>query len=368
MNFSTEPRRLSFTVLEMVRQTFRIYRDNIIPLLILSTIITVGFAAFSELLLRAGGLTALTQTGSAGGPNSAQFSAALRGLLPSLLLLLIVTPTLLILQYVLVNGPITWLTSEHLLGNRNVGIQAMFRGASSRLGSLAGGYFIFGVIAIITFIGVAFLSVLCAPIMVTGLALIYLFWCIGFVIAPVLMLERIDFTAALNRSWVLGKSNFWRAVGLFFLLGLVIMLIQLPNIVIAWPQFMAAFEASAAGGGRFQPVQTTIAQSPLSLIVANVTNILILPLLPIASTLLYYDIRSRTEGLEMALEALDRPDARPRHLPSPMQGSGLNSQDFLNMLALLGIGVIITLALAALSLTLVGWLQNTLPPGLFDRV
>ncbi len=367
MNVPAEPRRLSFTLPEMVGLTFRIYRDHAVPLLILSTIIMIGFTIVSQLLLSGTGIAALAQTGG-GVPNSAQVSAALRGLIPSLIVLLFVTPILVILQYTLVNGPITWLTSEHLLGNQNVGFQAMFRGASSRLGNLAGGYFIFGVIAVITVIGVAFLGAVCAPAFLVMIPLIYLFSCIGFVIAPVLMLERIDFTAALNRSWVLGKSNFWRAMGLFFLLGLVILLIQLPTLIVSWPDIIAAAQAGAAGGGRFQPVQTTIVQSPLSLILSTVTGILILPLVPIASTLLYYDIRSRSEGLEMALEALDHPDARPNMLPSPIQGSGLTSQDFLNMLLLVGLFVGLMVILFLLSFSMLGMLRDALPPGLLDQV
>jgi hypothetical protein len=270
-----------------------------------------------------------------------------------------------ILQYVLTYGPITWLASEHLMGNRKVGFQGMFRGASGRMGSLAGGYFIYIVIAVITFLGVALLSAVCPPALLVSIPLIYLFMCIGFVISPVIMLERIDFSAALNRAWVLGKSRFWTAMGLFFLLGLVTAVIQVPQLVISWPTIRDAFQSGAAAAGR---LQQPIVQSPLSLIASTVTAILILPLVPIASTVFYYDTRTQTEGLDMALESLGTPDARPHHLPSPMQGSGLTSQDFVNMLLLIGIGVIIVLAFAALSLSLIGLLQNVLPPGLFDRV
>jgi hypothetical protein len=363
-----ESRRLSFTIPEMVQLTFRIYRDNIVPLLILSTLILIGFAVFNQVFLSGAGLTALTQTGSAGVPNSAQVRAAFQALIPAFILLLIVSPILALLQYVLVNGPITWLVSEYVLGNRGVGFRGMFSGASSRLGSLTGGYFIYLVIAVITFIGVAFLGALCAPVLLAFIPLMYLFICINFVLAPVLILERIDFTAALNRAWVLGKSNFWRGMGLYFLLGLVTLVISLPTLIVSWPEIMATAQAGAAGSGRFQPVQTTLLQSPLSLIVSTVTSILILPLAPVASTLFYYDIRSRTEGLEMALEALDRPDARPNMLPSPMQGSGFTSQDFLNMLLLIGLFVVLMMILFIVAFSLFSQFGNALPTGFFDRV
>lgn len=361
MNFTAEPRRLSFTISEMLRLIFRIYLDKAALLLAISVGITLLFMAIGVFVSGIAGFNVLNTVGSVGSINT--FPAG-QSWVPLLIASFIVTPILAIVQFVLTYGPITFLTSEYLLGNRGLDLREVFIGASERLGSLAGGYFILIVITVITVIGVAILGTVCFPLFMLTVPLIYLFACIGFVIAPVLMLERIDFAAALSRAWILGKSRFWTAIGLFFLVGVVTFLIQLPQLILSWPTISAAFTSGAVSPG----LAGGLGQSAFSLILSGLTSILILPLGPIASTLFYYDTRTRTEGLDAALDALGSPDARPHHLPSPMYGSGLNSQDFLNMLAMLGIAVIIGLAFAALSLTLVGWLQNTLPPGLFDRV
>jgi hypothetical protein len=362
MYTTPEPRRLSFTIAEMVGLTFRIYLQNIVPLLILSTVIVIVGVFFGQFITSGLGLNSLV-TGNT--PSTGQLSAAIQNSIIFLIITLVIAMVLAVFQYVLTYGPITYLTSEHLMGNRGLGFQAMFKGASPRLGSLAGGYIVYIVVAAITFIGVTLIGVVCFPLLVGLVPLIYLFSCMGFVFAPVLMLERMDFAAALSRAWVLGKARFWTGMGLFFLLGLCILLIQLPQLIIAWPTLAETFQAGAGAAGR---LQQPIVQSPLSLIVSTVSAILILPLVPIASTLFYYDTRTRTEGLDAALAALDTPDARPHHLPSPMQGGGLTSQDFLNMLALVGIGVVIALALAAASLSLFSLLQNALPPGFLNQV
>jgi hypothetical protein len=355
---TAQPRRLSFTIPEMFQQTVRIYAEHAVPLLILSTLVTVPLLLLGQLLL--GGSNALTTVAATGSTTTAQLNAQLQSLIPLLIASLILVPILTLLQYVLVNGPISWLTSEYLLGERGIGFQAMFRGAASRLGSLAGGYFLLIVIAVIVFIGLTFLAVVCFPLGILIIPMIYLFSCINFVIAPVLMLERIDFAAALNRAWVLGKLYFWRALGLFFLIGLLGLLIQLPVLIVSWPTLVESARLGAQGN---TVAAQAITQTPLQVIVSAVAAILILPLAPIASTVLYYDIRSRAEGLDIALETLGTSNARPHSLPSPMQGSGLNSRDFLNMFILLGLAVALVLLFFLLGLMLIGTLGSGLSRG-----
>jgi hypothetical protein len=69
--------------------------------------------------------------------------------------------------------------------------------------------------------------------------------------------------------------------------------------------------------------------------------------LPVALTLLYYDTRSREEGLDLALAAMDNPLARPIHVESPRPGSFLTSRDVVNVLALVGGGLVLVFLFGA---------------------
>jgi hypothetical protein len=79
-----------------------------------------------------------------------------------------------------------------------------------------------------------------------------------------------------------------------------------------------------------------MAEQVISIIIQAVIGIVISPILPIGLTLLYYDARVRTEGLDIALQTTGKPDARPEDIISPPV-DGPNSKDFVN----LGIFVII---------------------------
>jgi hypothetical protein len=80
----------------------------------------------------------------------------------------------------------------------------------------------------------------------------------------------------------------------------------------------------------------------ISIIEQALIAIVISPVLPIGLTLLYYDTRVRTEGLDIALQSTGNPDARPEDIISPPV-EGPNSKDFVN----LGIFVVIPFLLFA---------------------
>ena len=58
------------------------------------------------------------------------------------------------------------------------------------------------------------------------------------------------------------------------------------------------------------PNSSYMAQTALITFLTTLVNIIIAPLSPIAFTLLYYDIRTRTEGLDIMLDS-SGPGARP---------------------------------------------------------
>ena len=64
------------------------------------------------------------------------------------------------------------------------------------------------------------------------------------------------------------------------------------------------------------------------------------PISPIAFTLLYYDIRTRTEGLDIMLDSSGNPAARPSDFSSPETRFRLDGHDWRNIAILTAVGLV----------------------------
>ena len=107
-------------------------------------------------------------------------------------------------------------------------------------------------------------------------------------VQPVL-LESLTPMAALRRSYSLVRGSWWRVFGFAMLLGLVSLgLGILVTIIFAIPLWISGTSAGSAVG-----------DSVLFLAGLAVTTA-ILPVISIASTLLYYDLRVRKEGYNLS--------------------------------------------------------------------
>ncbi|RPI96212.1 MAG: hypothetical protein EHM39_11055 [Chloroflexi bacterium] len=71
--------------------------------------------------------------------------------------------------------------------------------------------------------------------------------------------------------------------------------------------------------------------------------------MPVGLTMMYYNIRTRVEGLDLALAAVDKPDPRPSDVVSPEPEYGwLTGRDLVNIVILTGLFVLIICGLAML--------------------
>jgi hypothetical protein len=127
-----------------------------------------------------------------------------------------------------------------------------------------------------------------------GVFLLVLLWVLArtFIAEVVLAIEpNQDASSSLGRSWDLTKTSNWRIQIVF----LATFLIQLPIIMVTnyLPSLFLAFlpDNSAV----FALSQT------LSIILSLVGSILVLPLWQAVKGVLYYDLRSRREGLDLEL-------------------------------------------------------------------
>ncbi len=178
--------------------------------------------------------------------------------------------------------------------------------------------------------------------------LVYLNICWMALAAPVVALEGTGAAGALRRSWHLARVRFWRIVGVG-LFGYV-----LQWVLVSAPTLLILVAVTAVGLPAIVAVIT-------SNVVTMTLAALISPVILIAVSLLYLDLRVRHEGLDLILqaEALASPApaaaaAAPRMLPGPSAQEPLfNVKDRTNLLILAGL-VLVPLMLCIGAPMLVG--------------
>lgn len=134
----------------------------------------------------------------------------------------------------------------------------------------------------------------------TGLGmLIFLSLVITPLTAPAVVLEKKRARAAVRRAWDLSRRRFWPVVGFALaLLLLSIIFTALPSLLVGAVLGVSALLPAEEFGS--QPsVVATIVNSLTTL----ATTLIYLPFQLTAMTLLYFDLRVRTEGFDLALLA-----------------------------------------------------------------
>jgi hypothetical protein len=330
---------MSFTFLELLDRTFRIYRENFLALIGLVAFVTIPLTVVDLIvsLPVIGATSDFTTFGQRG--SSPQLTSAL-------CMFYLVSAVIGLLQFVLINAPITYIASENQLGRR-VSIGQAFSATRPRFTKLAYGIILLGFVLMAFAIAVGLIGVICPPAFATVGIVGYIFLSTYAFLAPVLVLEDVGTSFGINRAWSLGKSRFWMIVGVWAAITVLSLIIT------------TAF-AAAAQWVIFQiipPTSLTLSQV-IDTALSTFISIFIVPLLPIGLTLLYYDTRTRYEGLDIALQALGRPDARPSDVTSPPGGAGLNSRDWANI-AILTVGSLVIGLLAGAALVS---LVNTFMP------
>jgi hypothetical protein len=182
--------------------------------------------------------------------------------------------------------------------------------------------------------------------------------------ASITILEEQTVLRSLHRSWDLARRRFWWVVGfaaLLFVLQLVIF--RGENYLVS--QLLLTLEESIrlAMGLSGASIFLTVIQSLATLIV----ELLYRPLESIAITLMYLDLRVRTEGLDLLLRAeegnsnSDRLESIKRHAPLPNRGAILTWAE-------VGSFILITIAGFALSLS-IGFISSKLAGlGIWDTI
>ncbi|GAB4525987.1 MAG: hypothetical protein OHK0046_42340 [Anaerolineae bacterium] len=245
------------------------------------------------------------------------------------------------LQGVVINGLITYVTSESLFGRRITLIEA-YAESQGRLWQLALGLLVFGVIYVLAFFLVAFLGVLCL-VPLFGLPVIgYLYLATYFYVVPVMMLENVTPSLGISRALALGKSRFWMTFALFFILTLLSAVIS--SLFVGLARFISGGDLSTAD----------LQFDPLYVFASLIVTVVVTPLIPIGLTVIYYDTRNQVERLQSLLTASGVPDARPKDVVSPQpQGRLITGEDIGNVVLLVLVFIGFAVLLSILGLTLV---------------
>lgn len=188
-----------------------------------------------------------------------------------------------------------------------------------------------------------------------GGMLLFLWYVIVPLLAPVIVVEDVPPTNAWRRVWLLARRRFW------WVLGFALVLYVFNLLVVAGPAAMVSAGGQLFAGDPFDfsgsrfTVQT-VAQSLTVLI----TGVLYLPIQVASMTLLYLDLRVRTEGLDLALSAGLLSDADQDTFaiiatsPTVAYGPLLTTRDWRNffLLTIVVVGAILLLYALLLGLIL----------------
>lgn len=143
----------------------------------------------------------------------------------------------------------------------------------------------------------------------TGLGmLLYLGLVISPLIAPVIVVERERAGASLRRAWDLSRRRFWPVVG--FVTALFVLTIIFTFIPILLAQFLLSFGIVPLSGSF---VQQQVISTAIGSLTGLVLGLIFVPFQLTAMTLLYFDLRIRTEGFDLAVlaENLGQAQASP---------------------------------------------------------
>jgi hypothetical protein len=184
-----------------------------------------------------------------------------------------------------------------------IGILSSYRRLGASAGRLVGALLWLGLIGLVLFI---WLLIPCVG-WISGPGLfVFLVWVVLPLVAPIVVLENHGAMASVRRAWDLSRTRFWWLIGFAFILYLfATLVVSGPTLLIS--SALRYFTISNSNPLTQQLVVTTVIQTLVNMI----TGLLYLPLQLSAITVVYFDLRVRSEGLDLALQAQPVAEAAP---------------------------------------------------------
>jgi hypothetical protein len=203
------------------------------------------------------------------------------------------------IQYILVQGvatgALTRAVADNYLGKKT-DILGAYRGIGSSWVSLVGALLL--LIPII--IGLMIWWLVPCIGWFTGLGmLVFLSAVVNPLVPPTVVLENQGAVDAIRRAWSLARRRFWPV------LGYVLVLVLFSWIVVSGPKALVNVILVQVFQSFNDPTMQMVISSVIQGFVQLVFGLIYLPLQLTAFTLIYFDLRVRTEGFDLAILATE---------------------------------------------------------------
>ncbi len=126
---------------------------------------------------------------------------------------------------------------------------------------------------------------------ISGIGMLIVFSIVTQFTPIIIVLEHKNALDAIRRGWDLFRRRFWNVIGFYFLLALF------AQIITVAPATLASYLLGLAA----TTLDSTLTQILIQTGITLIMTLLYLPLQLAAMTLLYFDLRVRTEGFDLAL-------------------------------------------------------------------
>jgi hypothetical protein len=272
---------------ELLDQAIRLYRRNFLTFIGIIALVYVP-------------LTVL-QTAAAALMSASIAATDPRNQFANMGYLLGVTSTtfLVFVQVILVQGfatgAMTRAMADDYLG-RQIGILQAYRGIGKSWGSLLGALFLIAVFYIIASFWWIFIP--CVG-WFTGLGMmVFLLGVINPLTPSVVVLEEQNAFDSIRRAWSLARRRFWHVLGYIFVLYVF------SWIVVSGPSMIANLALTGLAISFDDPILGQVLAVIIQSLVSLTVSLIYHPLQMTAFTLIYLDLRVRTEGLDIALATM----------------------------------------------------------------
>lgn len=317
---------------ELLDQAIRLYRKNFLSFIGIIAVVQVPLSLFQLFFS-----LALVQQSIGAATASVEYADYL---LPTLLSgggnILVA-----ILAFILVQGIGTAAMTRAIADNR-LGLSTGVIDAYSRIGSswkrLLGALLFLALINI--GLGI-WILIPCLGLISPGI-LAFTILVITPLIAPIVVIENKSAAQSLRRAWDLARRRFWWVMGFIFVLTLI------GQLIVTGPTLVIGSALTVLLEGAFDSGQEMILQTIGQSLSGIVLTLIYMPLQLTAITLMYFDLRVRTEGLDMALQTQDEAGglaAVITHQAPPAESGNLATKKEIVYFFVLGFAIIALYAL-----------------------
>jgi hypothetical protein len=311
---------------ELLDQAIRLYRQNFVTFI---GIVALVYVPLMVLQTAATTLTTTSMTAISEYRTPQQLFtnyAYWAGVLSSLVIVF--------LQVIFVQGIATGALTRAVADNyfgRKTSILDAYRGIGRSWIPLIGALLLIGLLGIVLFVW--WIVVPCLG-WFTGLGMLaFLGAAISPMVAPVVVLEGQGAIASVQRAWFLVRRRFWPVLGTIFVLYLFnLLIVNGPTAIV---NAILVSITPSLGGTMTEFVISAIIRAMVSIVFI----LIYYPLQMTAFTLIYFDLRVRTEGFDLALLASGDAD-QAMTAPVPQTKESLVTGTDLGNFAILTLGAV----------------------------